>query len=72
MNNCVGCFHRNPVLLKHMSERNPDKFQWFVNAEKDSRTFKKGMTYEQIKNSLKQIKLFDDDFSECDSGYCGL
>ena len=72
MNNCVGCFHRNPVLLKHMSERNPDKFQWFVNAEKDSRTFKKGMTYEQIRNSLKQIKLFDDDFSECDSGYCGL
>ena len=72
MNNCVGCFHRNPVLLKHMSQRNPDKFQWFVNAEKDSRTFKKGMTYEQIRNSLKQIKLFDDDFSECDSGYCGL
>ena len=75
-NNCVGCFHRSPILLKHMSDKNPDKFEWFVNAEKDSgynvRTFKNGMTYEQIRNSLKQTKLFDDDFNECDTGYCGL
>jgi hypothetical protein len=75
-NNCVGCFHRSPILLKHMSDKNPDKFEWFVNAEKDSgyniRTFKNGMTYEQIRNSLKQTKLFDDDFTDCDSGYCGL
>lgn len=75
-NNCVGCFHRSPILLKHMSDKNPDKFEWFVNAEKDSgyniRTFKNGMTYEQIRNSLKQTKLFDDDFNDCDSGYCGL
>ncbi len=59
-----------------MSDKNPDKFEWFVNAEKDSgynvRTFKNGMTYEQIRNSLKQTKLFDDDFNECDTGYCGL
>ena len=27
MNNCVGCFHRNAVLLKHMSERHPNKFR---------------------------------------------
>lgn len=76
MNNCVGCFHRNPILLKHMSEKNPAQFEWFVNAEKDSghnvRTFKNGMTYEQIKNSLKQTQLFDDDFESCDTGYCGL
>ena len=76
MNNCVGCFHRTPILLKHMSEKNPNKFEWFINAEQDTgyniRTFKNGMTYKKIKNSFKQTSLFDDDFNECDSGYCGL
>lgn len=76
MNNCVGCFHRNEVLLKYMSEKHPNKFQWFVDAEQDTgyniRTFKNGTNYEQIRNSLKQVNLFDDDFNECDSGYCGL
>ena len=76
MNNCVGCFHRNEVLLKLMSDKHPNKFQWFIDAEKGKgynvRTFKMNTTYEQIKNSFKQIELFDDDFNECDSGYCGL
>ena len=72
MNNCVGCFHRNPILLKHMSDKNPNKFEWFINAEQETGTFKNGMTYKEIKNSFKQTKLFDDDFNECDSGYCGL
>ena len=76
MNNCVGCFHRNEVLLKLMSDRHPNKFQWFIDAEKETgynvRTFKNGINYQQIKNSFKQTELFDDDFNECDSGYCGL
>lgn len=79
MNNCVGCFHRNPVVLKHMSERHPNKFDWFINSEKKAiecfgltNTWKDGMTYQKIKNSFKQMVLFDDDFNECDSGYCGL
>jgi len=75
MNNCIGCFHRSPVLLKYMSDKHPNKFKWFINAESDGygqRTFKNGMTYNQIKNSLKQVKLFEEDFNECDSGYCGL
>ena len=76
MNNCVGCFHRNEVLLKLMSDKHPNKFQWFINAEQETgyniRTFKNGVTYEKIKDSLKQTELFDDDFNECDSGYCGL
>ena len=75
MNNCVGCFHRNPVLLKHMSERNPNKYQWFSDQEDtgDAKiTFKNGTTYEKIKNSFKQTELFDSDFTDCDSGYCGL
>ncbi len=76
MNNCVGCFHRNPVLLKHMSERHPNKYQWFVDQESDTGygtvRFKKEATYEKIRGMLKQTKLFDDDFNDCDSGYCGL
>ena len=76
MNNCVGCFHRNEVLLKFMSEKHPNKFQWFCDQENKGgygkRTFKNGMTYDKIKNWKTQIQLFDDDFNDCDSGYCGL
>ena len=75
MNNCVGCFHREPVLLKHMSERHPNKFDWFANIENSGcvkGTFRTGTTYNKIKNSFKQTQLFDNDFNECDSGYCGL
>tara|TARA_R110002110_G_scaffold138317_3_gene324058 strand:- start:29 stop:868 length:840 start_codon:yes stop_codon:yes gene_type:complete len=72
MNNCVGCFHRNPVLLKHLSTTNENKFKWFIDAEKDNSTFKKGITYKQIKDSLEQTDLFDEDFNDCDTGYCGL
>ena len=76
MNNCVGCFHRNEILLKHMSKRHPNKYQWFVNAENNAGygqiTFKNGTSYEKIRNSLEQMELFDDDFNDCDSGYCGL
>ena len=75
LNNCIGCFHRSPVLLKHMSEKHPNKFEWFISSEENgigTRTFKNGMKYKDIKNSFKQIELFDDDFNECDSGYCGL
>lgn len=73
MNNCVGCFHRSPILLKHMSNKAPKQFDWFVNTEKDAKgTFRSGVNYEQIKNFKTQLELFDDDFNECDSGYCGL
>lgn len=76
MNNCIGCFHRNEVLLKFMSQKHPTKYNWFIEAEQETgynvRTFKNGITYEKIKNSLKQTNLFEDDFNDCDSGYCGL
>jgi hypothetical protein len=59
-----------------LSNKQPLKFQWFIDAEKDNgygaQTFKNGTTYEKIKNNLEQLDLFDDDFNECDSGYCGL
>jgi hypothetical protein len=74
-NNCVGCFHRNEMLLKHMSEKEPNKFDWFVEQEKTSRSnrgWRMGITYEKIKKFKSQFDLFDDDFNDCDSGYCGL
>lgn len=72
MNNCVGCFHRNEILLKHMSEKEPSKFNWFAKQETDKARFKKETSYEAIKRHRLQFDLFDDDFNECDSGYCGL
>ena len=76
LNNCVGCFHRNEILLKYMSEKEPQKFQWFIDQEINNgynkRTFKNGITYEKIKSWKTQLKLFENDFNDCDSGYCGL
>jgi len=77
MNNCVGCFHRNEILLKKMFDKHPNKMQWFADQEK-GRGGKgiwkhgTGVTYEKIKEYKLQVELFDDDFDECDSGYCGL
>ncbi len=85
-NNCVGCFHRDPIMLNHISKKFPEKFQWFIDQEnkakdivpkkhgKDSvySRFKSEITYQKIKDHKTQINLFDDDFNDCDSGYCGL
>lgn len=72
MNNCVGCFHRNPALLKLMSEIQSNKFDWFSKQETEKARFISGTTYDRIKNSFKQVELFESDFNECDSGFCGL
>lgn len=72
MNNCVGCFHRNELLLKHMSVREPNKFDWFARQEDGKAQFKKEISYEKIQGHRMQFDLFDEDFNDCDSGYCGL
>lgn len=72
-NNCVGCFHRSELMLKHMSNKAEKQFNWFIEMEKKNGcTFKSGITYERIKNYKTQLELFDNDFNDCDSGYCGL
>jgi len=72
-NNCVGCFHRNELLLNHLSHSQENKFDWFMNQEKlNGNTFKNGITYKKIKSYKLQLDLFEKDFNECDSGYCGL
>ena len=72
-NNCVGCFHRSEIFLKHISTKSEKQFDWFMRMEqKNGCTFKSGITYEKIKNHKLQLELFDNDFNDCDSGYCGL
>jgi len=75
LNNCVGCFHRNEILLNKMCRKQPNKMQWFIDQELTSnspRGWKMGITYEKIKNYKMQTELFDEDFNDCDSGYCGI
>lgn len=75
LNNCVGCFNRNEMLLKHMSNKDAKTFEWFAKQERKSgykAKFKTGITYDKIKAHQTQHTLFDDDFNDCDSGYCGL
>ena len=73
MNNCVGCWWRSPLLLKKMHEKHPNKMQWFADIEEEAAgTFRSDVKYADIIKWKPQIELFDDDFNECDSGYCGL
>jgi hypothetical protein len=73
LNNCVGCFHRSPLLLRKMWDAHPNKLEWFKDMEdmKGAR-WKSEISYKQIKKHKLQHELSFDDFSECDSGYCGL
>lgn len=77
MNNCVGCMHKEPILLKKMMQLHPNKLQWFIDRENEAKkmkgnTWRQDVTYEQIAFWNAQYELFEDDFNECDSGYCGL
>lgn len=73
MNNCVGCHWRSPLLLKHMHNKDPRKIQWFADQEKGRKgTWKSEVVYDDVIQWRTQLELFDDDFNECDSGYCGI
>lgn len=73
LNNCVGCMHRNPVLLKKMWQTHENKMEWFEKQEqKNKGTWKENISYLEIKNWHTQLELNWDDFKDCDSGYCGL
>lgn len=68
---CIGCFHRNPVFLRWQFQEHPEKMQWFADQEYKGR-WKSEISYNRIKNMLPQMRLYDTDFTSCDSGYCGL
>ena len=73
-NNCVGCFHRNPLLLRKMWDKYPDKMEWFASQERKEKKgqWRSDMKYDDIKKHKLQHELSFDDFGECDSGHCGL
>lgn len=85
-NNCVACFHRNPVLLNLMAKKHPDKYDWFVKHEEEGRqkvakngktliwnTYRRDGTFKDFRDHKTQISMEDlEGFTDCDSGYCGL
>ena len=78
LNNCVGCFHRSPLLLKKLWNTHENKMQFFSDQEggKNGYWRKDKLTYADIKKALTQIELNFDDFNTdeygCDSGACGV
>lgn len=73
-NNCVGCFHRNPIFLRKMADEHPNKMEWFAKQEERERKgqWRSDVKYRDIIKSKLQMELSFDDFSDCDSGYCGM
>ena len=77
LNNCVGCMHKDPILLKKMMGLHPNKLQWFIDKENKAKvmngnTWRQDVEYSNIQKWNPQFELFNDDFNDCDSGYCGL
>ena len=72
MNNCVGCWWRSPLLLKKMHNKHPRKIQWFADQETSKSKWRSDVRYKDIIKWETQMELFDKDFNECDSGYCGV
>jgi hypothetical protein len=72
-NNCVGCFHRNPLMLRKIAQDHPSKFEWFAAQERGyNAQWQKGLSFDEIRKHRLQFELELEDFSECDSGTCGL
>ena len=78
INNCVGCFHQNKILLRKRFEWHPKKMEWFKSKEgvfHENDIWRNGgdnIRMKDIENWNLQSELSFDDFNECDSGYCGL
>jgi hypothetical protein len=82
-NNCLMCFHQDPLYLKYWhgkDEQVKKAIEWAatkeqIKHEKDIWFGKTNMTLEELikkeqTNLLDQLS--DEDFSDCDSGFCGL
>jgi hypothetical protein len=72
-NNCVGCVNRQPLMISHMASKDIDKIKWFEKQEiKSGNRFLSDVSFSQILKFGIQNTFFDDDFNECDSGFCGI
>ena len=74
-NNCVFCFHAEIYYLRNQWDNEPIKMEiaseWEDDRKYSNDTFKavKHITYRRIKKMQPQNAL---DFTECDSGFCGI
>jgi hypothetical protein len=73
-NNCVGCVNRQPLMISHMANKDLEKIKWFEKQEINTgNKFLSDVTFTEILKFNQQGQLFsDDDFNECDSGFCGI
>lgn len=72
-NNCVGCFHRNPVFLNRKAKDHPSKMGFFAKMEDQTQNrFRSDVSYRKIINYELQQELDFGDFGDCDSGFCGM
>jgi hypothetical protein len=73
-NNCVMCVNRNPLMISHMTTKDIRKIEWAKKIEeKTGNRFLSDASMSQILKYSIQGNLFnDEDFSDCDSGYCEL
>ena len=73
-NNCVMCVNRQPLMISHMTTKDRRKIEWAKRIEeKTGNQFLKEASMSRILNYSTQGNLFqDNDFSDCDSGFCGI
>lgn len=83
-NNCANCFHRNPLLIASQARKHEnikEVIKWAgtkerVKHQKDVWFKDKKLDMNTILNFSEQKSILDEletnDFSSCDSGYCGL
>jgi hypothetical protein len=73
-NNCVMCVNRQPLMISHMATKDIRKVEWAQRIEQ--KTGNKFLSEASMSTILKysvQGQLFnDEDFSDCDSGFCGI
>jgi len=60
-----------------MYKNHKEKIEWFIKKESNRKhnwdKFRvDGLTYDKIVNYNFTIDMFEDDFNECDSGFCGI
>ena len=71
LNNCVHCFHRNPLLLNLQSKKHPNKMRWAARQEGgDNGFWRSDTSYDKIIAYQPQLELTFDNFGPCDSGWC--
>ena len=73
-NNCVGCVNRQPLMVSHMATKELNKVEWFNKMEIETgNRFMSDVSFQSILKFSTQGQLFtDEDFSTCDSGFCGI